>query len=167
MADVTKTLPGSSLRPATAEDLDRIVSVEARVHPAPWTKEAFLTELEKPYSRTWVLTDDDTDTDVLGYVVFWALDDAVEVLNLAVDLPYRGLGFAKGIMQQVIREALRVKALRLILDVRKSNLPAVGLYQKSGLSIIQVRKGFYSNGEDAYHMALSLEGQREDFSVDE
>jgi ribosomal-protein-alanine N-acetyltransferase len=156
-------IPGSSLRPATPDDLDALVALEARVHPAPWTKSNFEGEWEKPYSRTWLLTDDDTDSEILGYVVFWQMDETVEILNIAVDFPYRGLGFAKRILQHVIREGLRENAKRLILDVRKSNLPAVALYQKSGMAITQVRKGFYSNGEDAYHFALELEGARTDF----
>lgn len=156
-------IPGSSLRPATPDDLANILAVEARVHVAPWTKANFEGEWEKPYSTTLVLTDDDTDTEILGYVVYWNLDGTLEILNLAVDLPYRGLGFGKKMLQQVVREGLRAGAQRLTLDVRKSNLPAVALYQKAGMAITQVRKGFYSNGEDAYHMVLELEGARVEF----
>jgi ribosomal-protein-alanine N-acetyltransferase len=156
------TIPGSSLRPATPDDLPALLAVEARVHTAPWTQENFEGEWEKGYSNTWVLTDDDTDREILGYVVYWLMEETIEILNIAVDFPYRGLGFAQKILQQVIREGLRQNAKRLILDVRKSNLPAVALYQKTGMAITQVRKGFYSNGEDAYHFALELEGQRLD-----
>jgi ribosomal-protein-alanine N-acetyltransferase len=109
------------------------------------------------------LTDDETDSKIYGYGVFWALDETLEILNLADDLEYRGLGFAKFIMQCIIREGLKRGAKRLILDVRKSNLPAVGLYQRAGFAITQYRKGFYSNGEDAYHMTLELEGARLEF----
>lgn len=146
-----------SIRPATADDLDALLAIEARVHIVPWTKVNFEGEWEKPYSTTWVLTDDETDVAVFGYVTFWRMDDSIEILNIAVDIPSRGLGFAKLMMQRVIREGIQTKAKRLILDVRKSNLPAVGLYQRAGFVITQYRKAFYSNGEDAYHMVLSLD----------
>jgi ribosomal-protein-alanine N-acetyltransferase len=160
MSDSSESIlvPEVSVRPATADDLDPIVAIESRVHLAPWTKQNFESEWEKPYSITWVLTDDETDTQVFAYVTFWVMDDTVEILNIAVDLPHRGLGFAKLLLQQVIKEGVRRSAKRLILDVRKSNLPAVGLYQRAGFGITQYRKGFYSNGEDAYHMSLALEG---------
>ena len=165
MSDSSESIlvPEVSVRPATADDLDSIVEIEARVHVAPWSKANFEGEWEKPYSTTWVLTDDETDSKIFAYVTFWALDDSVEILNIAVDLPQRGLGFAKLLLQHVIRDGVRRSAKRLILDVRKSNLPAVGLYQRAGFGITQYRKGFYSNGEDAYHMTLALDGEEISF----
>lgn len=153
----------SSLRPATPDDLDAIAEVESRVHVAPWTKQDFAGEIEKPYSTTWVLTDDETDSKILGYCVFWGIGESLEILNIAVDLPYRGYGFAKLMLQSVVREGLKRQAKHLILDVRKSNLSAVALYQKAGFAITQYRKSFYSNGEDAYHMVLELDGAIVDF----
>ena len=159
----TLSAPEVSLRPATADDLDAIVDIESRAHLAPWTKSHFEAEWEKPYSTTWVLTDDETDEKIFGYVTFWVMDDSVEILNIVVDLPHRGLGLAKLILQHVIREGVKREAKRLILDVRKSNLPATSLYQRAGFVITQYRKAFYSNGEDAYHMTLALDGASLDF----
>jgi len=155
-SDSSLAMPSVSLRPATSDDLDAVLAIEVKVHLAPWTRENFEGEEAKSYSTTWVLTDDETDSRVFGYAVFWRMDDSVEILNIAVDLEYRGLGWAKLILQSIIREGVKHEAKRLILDVRKSNLPAVSLYQRAGFAITQVRKGFYSNGEDAYHMTLEL-----------
>lgn len=154
----------SSIRPATPEDLLPLVEIERRCHVAPWTEENFRAELAKPYCQVWLMTDDETDSQIIGYVVFWMLMDQAEVLNVVVDLPYRGLGHAKRMLQKVITTAARRDDLkRVILDVRKSNTPAVQLYQRLGFTIRQVRKGFYSNGEDGYQMTLELSGPRIDF----
>lgn len=166
MSDATEDSPSIftvSVRPAIYEDLDAIVAVENRVHIAPWTKAHFQGELDKPYATLWVLTDDETDSVVYGYASFRSMDDSVEILNIAIDMPHRGQGFAKLLLQHVIREAVRAERKHLILDVRKSNLPAVSLYQRAGMAITQYRKNFYSNGEDAYHMSLELEGASVDF----
>ncbi len=152
-----------SIRPATPDDLDGILAIEGRAHLAPWTRANFEGEFQKPYSTTWVLTDDETDSVIFGYATFWVMGDSVEILNIAIDDPHRGLGFAKLILQHVIREGVKQEAKLLILDVRKSNLPAVGLYQRAGFDITQYRKAFYSNGEDAYHMTLALDGASVDF----
>lgn len=144
-----------SLRPATADDLDAILLVESQVHVAPWTKEMFSSELEKPYSHFLVLTDDETDSIIAGYVIFWILFDECQILNVAVDLPYRGLGLAKLMLRKTLQVAQYKGHQKITLEVRKSNQPAIQLYQKLQFNIIHIRKGFYSNGEDAYHMCLT------------
>ena len=46
----------------------------------------------------------------------------------------------------------------VLLEVRRSNDPAIGLYRKHGFSVFGVRKKYYAdNDEDAIEMALSLD----------
>jgi ribosomal-protein-alanine N-acetyltransferase len=153
----------TSLRPATEEDIPQLLEVERHVHVAPWTADNFKGEMGKPYSQVLLLTDDETDSKVIGYIVFWLMFDECQILNVAVDLPYRGLGHAKKMIRRVIDLALKKDIKRAILEVRKTNLPAVQLYQSLGFGITQIKKGFYSNGEDAYQMSLDLSGPRLEF----
>lgn len=146
-----------SLRPATPEDVAKILAIEAKVHVAPWDQTHLDSEFSKPYSHFLVLTDDETDEVIAGYIVFWTLFDEAQILNVAVDLPHRGLGYAKLLVRSAINEAVRKGIKRVLLDVRKSNLAAIQLYQGVGFVITHVRKGFYSNAEDAYQMALYME----------
>jgi [ribosomal protein S18]-alanine N-acetyltransferase len=152
-----------SIRPAAEDDIPKIVIIEKEVHVAPWTEEAFLAEMKKPFSKVWVMTDDETDERVAGYIAFWVVDKECRILNIAVPLPFRGLGVAKDLIRAMIREAIATGATHTELEVRKGNLAAIQLYQKLGFTIIQVRKNYYSNGEDAYIMELLLEGKRSDF----
>ena len=151
--------PTWSLRPATLDDLPLVLKIENAVHPAPWNEKNFIPELTKPYSHFLVMTDDETDSVVSGYIVFWTLMDECQILNIAVDLPFRGLGLAK----QMIRRALGLSAKKGIksasLDVRKTNQAAIQLYQGLRFTITHVRKSFYSNGEDGYQMRLPLDGE--------
>lgn len=156
-------IPSHSLRPMTADDLAKVVEIEKRCHVAPWNRTNFEGEFQKPYSVQLVLTDDDTDEVIFGYVVFWKISDSVEILNIVVDLEFRGMGLAKKMLRQVVQHAIKNDAKHLILDVRKSNAAALFLYQKTGFIISQIRKGFYSNGEDAYQMTLNLEQAKVDF----
>ena len=150
-----------SLRPATADDLPELVRIEKAVHAsypeAQWGEAQFKGELEKPYSRVLLLTDDETDSQVAGYVVYWLLFDEAQILNIAVDLPHRGMGFGKKMIRQVVADAIHKNIRKVLLDVRKGNTPAIQLYQAMRFTIGQIRKGFYSNGEDAYTMALDLD----------
>ena len=145
-----------SIRSATFDDLSLLVKIENQVHISPWSEEHFQAELEKPYSHILLLSDDDTDQVIAGYIVYWLMLEECEILNLAVDLPFRGLGYAEKLVRAVVSASIKMSLKRVILDVRKSNLPALHLYQKVGFRISHIRKGFYSNGEDAYQMMIDL-----------
>ncbi|MBU6376085.1 MAG: ribosomal protein S18-alanine N-acetyltransferase, partial [Bdellovibrionales bacterium] len=129
---------------------------ERAVHLSPWDESHFSAELEKSYSRILVMTDDETDSVIAGYVVFWLMFDEAQILNIAVDLPFRGLGLARSLIRQVVSHALKKNIQKVLLDVRKSNQAAIELYQSMKFSIAQARKGFYPDGEDAYTMVLWL-----------
>jgi [ribosomal protein S18]-alanine N-acetyltransferase len=146
-----------SYRPVTLEDLPALVELEKKTQPSPWNEEHFKGEMQKPYSQVLVLTDDETDKIIAGFVVFWMMFDECQILNLAVDVPYRGRGLGKQMLQRVVSSALKKSLKRVALEVRKSNAPAIQLYQGVGFAITHVRKSFYSNGEDAYQMTLFLD----------
>jgi ribosomal-protein-alanine N-acetyltransferase len=146
-----------SLRPATSDDLAAILEIEKKVHVAPWGEENFRFELSKPYSHFLVMTDDETDNQIAGYIIYWVLFDECQILNVVVDLPFRGTGLAKRMIRQAAQTALQKGIKKVSLEVRKSNVAAIQLYQNLKFVIVHVRRGFYSNGEDAYQMTLHLE----------
>jgi ribosomal-protein-alanine N-acetyltransferase len=148
--------PEFSPREASVDDLSELVRIESAVHVAPWSIEGFQGELDKPYSHTLVMTDEETDAIVGAYIVFWEMGGEIQILNVAVDLPYRGLGLAQKLIRKVVDLGLKKGTKTVVLDVRKTNSAAIQLYQKLGFTIQTVRKGFYSNGEDAYGMILDL-----------
>lgn len=143
-----------SIRPISRDDLSKVAEVEVRAHIAPWTAKHFEEELIKPYSRTLLLTDDETDEKIAGYVVFWVLGDESQILNVAVDPDYRGRGYGRLLVLRAIHLARLENISNIRLEVRKSNTVAIALYQALGFDICQVRKRFYSDGEDAYVMKL-------------
>ncbi len=149
----------ASLRPATPEDLPVLVDLEKRVQVAPWTVAHFEAELSKPYSRFLVLTDDETDSQIFGYLVFWMMFDEGQILNVGVASEHRNQGHGLTMVRQAVKECLQKNLKRVVLDVRKSNLPAIQLYQKVGFLVGSVQKALYSNGEDGYSMELSLQGE--------
>lgn len=158
MTETTAPNPDAfSLRPATTDDLATLVEIEARCHKAPWSRDHFEAELDKPFARLLLLTDDETDRSVGGYISY-ALLDGCSIQNVVVDLPFRGLGLGERLVRQAVREALRAGLERARLEVRKSNEGAIALYQKTGFSITRIQKGFYSDGEDACVMELDLTG---------
>lgn len=148
------------------DDLQALAEMDKKFQAAPWSAEQFGKELSKPFARVLVLSDDETDEKIAGFIVFWVLMDECQIQNLAIDIPFRGLGLAQRMIREAVRAALKVDCNRAVLEVRKSNLPAIQLYQKLGFGIVALRRGFYSNGEDAYQMSVSLQGDKDPKVVD-
>lgn len=148
-----------SVRPATDEDLSRVSEIERFAYLAPclpWSEAAFRAEIAKDFSHFHVLTDDETDSVIIGYIVYWLLHDECHILNVAIDPEWRGLGFAVRLVRTAINAAVKREFQRVFLEVRKSNVAAVALYQKLGFFIDHIKPHFYENGEDAYFMVLNL-----------
>lgn len=150
----TQSDPHISLRPATSDDLKQILSIEVQSYPEPWKIDHFESELERPYTRALVLTDDETDTIVVGYIIYWIQAEGVSLLNLAVDPKWRGFGFGMKLMQAMIKEAVNEDISRIVLEVRESNQTAIALYESIGFKVTHKRKSFYSNGETALVMEI-------------
>ena len=143
-----------SLRPANPDDLPQILKIESVSYPAPWNDSQFHTELKIPYSRFYVLTDDETDEIIFGYMIYYVQAEGVSLLNIALHPDVKGLGYAKKLMRTMINEAVRDEIPRVSLEVRASNAPAIRLYLSLGFKTLHERKNFYQNGETALIMEL-------------
>lgn len=151
------------MRPATEDDLEQVLQMEKDsniyVHWSkhqPWSHEGFLAELSKPYSHFLVVTDDETDTEVIAYLILHLIGDSASILSILVSYSYRGLGWAKKMLEKALELSRREGAKQVSLEVRKSNQAAIQLYQMKKFNILRVLKDFYSDGEDAYHMVLEF-----------
>jgi ribosomal-protein-alanine N-acetyltransferase len=76
------------------------------------------------------------------------------VLMLAVSPEMRKKGIGTMLMDRFLEESLKKGAKILTLEVRKGNLAAMEFYKKFGFQPIDVIKGYYNDGEDAYQMQL-------------
>ena len=105
------------------------------------------------------------DYAIVGYAGLWLMVDEAHVTTIGVHPAHRGHGAGELLFIGLADIAEHMRAHRITLEVRVSNLSAQALYRKYGLEIAGVRKRYYSdNGEDAYIMwseALSSPEYRE------
>jgi ribosomal-protein-alanine N-acetyltransferase len=88
-----------------------------------------------------------------GYVGMWQMYDETHVTTIAVDLPYRGLGYGELLLVTAFAEAIARGSAWLSLEVRVSNKPAQALYEKYGMTVYGRRAAYYTdNHEDALVM---------------
>ena len=141
------------LRALQRKDVAKIVEAEKRCFSDPWDERAFFAELDNPFCQGSLAEE---GGQVCGYCCLFVLFEDAEVHNIAVDIPFRGRGVAKELMDAMHEKAKSLGAERSILEVRVSNTPAIGLYTKYGYERYGVRTGYYPDGEDALVMWKKL-----------
>lgn len=93
---------------------------------------------------------------VVGYVLFWHVTDEIHLLNIAVDPAERRHGHGRRLVEEVIAFGRSHGAVRVLLEVRVGNAPALALYDRLGFEEINRRMRYYDDGEDAIEMMLTL-----------
>jgi len=137
------------------EDLDDVLVIERASFSMPWSRGAFLYELEQNrVARCWVMRE---SARLLGYLCLWEVADELHITNIAVHPASRRQGVGRSLLGTVLEEA-RGRGLRLVvLEVRPSNLEARALYESFGFRVVGRRRGYYyDTGEDALVMEATL-----------
>lgn len=141
---------GPAVRRLAYSDLPRVISIERRSFPSPWSLAMFVLELSKPSGICLAATAGD---ELLGYLVCSRYDRVWHVMNVAVAPERRRRGVASGLIAELIDEA--GGELPFTLEVRVSNHDAIAMYEKLGFRSAGVRPRYYrDNGEDALIMWL-------------
>jgi [ribosomal protein S18]-alanine N-acetyltransferase len=143
----------NSIRRFQPSDFERVIGIE---------KEAFNEYNPILFMAAYETFPDgflvaEKDGDVVGFLttIATSLFD-VKILSLAIDRRYQNKGFASMLMQSLF-EVLRTKeVLRILLEVRLSNLLAQRLYLSLGFNLVEVISSYYQDGEDAYLMEKML-----------
>ena len=144
-------------RPMTTADLDEVMIIERTSFRFPWSTGFFLQELQVACARSILA---EIDGRIVGYVLFWMLPGALDIHNIAVHVDFRRRGIARVLLGHVVSEAKRQSNVRVMLEVRRSNIQAQKLYESLGFVATGIRKGYYSDdGEDALAMTLELISQ--------
>ena len=137
-------------RLATAADLDGVVALEEASFNNPTTREWYERELERP-EVCFIYILRTPDVPVAAFCAFWLVADQVHINNLAVRPEMRQRGLGSQLLDVVMKEARKLGAASLMLEVRESNTAARRLYERAGFTVHSVRKSYYTNPvEDAF-----------------
>lgn len=145
----------SALRKMELADLDRVLSIEQRVHGYPWTRGNFIDALNSGYLCQVY----EAQQKLLGYAVLMVAVDEMHLLNIGIDSEFQRQGLGAQLLHQMLDTARAMQMQRVLLEVRRSNLAAQGLYRKAGFSELAVRHGYYAAAdgrEDALVMEYRL-----------
>ena len=137
------------------EDLEEVLAIERASFTMPWSRGAFLYEMEQnQVARCFVIRE---AARLVGYICYWEVADELHITNIAVRPDARRRGLGRTLLARTIEDA-RDRALRLVvLEVRPSNTEARALYESFGFRVVGRRRGYYyDTGEDALVMEATL-----------
>ncbi|HEX4022442.1 MAG TPA: GNAT family N-acetyltransferase [Acidobacteriaceae bacterium] len=153
----------TSIRIATLEDVDGIVSVQASApEAAQWSRAVYadmMTARMPPgigYRRVIFVAMH--TTAILGFAVVGTLQlteaTECELENMAVAPAWRRRGLGRRLVEKAIHWCVEQKTSQVLLEVRASNIAAMELYEGMGFQHVGRRLGYYRQpSEDAMQMA--------------
>ena len=151
-------LENITIQRMTRDDIEEIARLERLCFSDPWAEENFRDELRHRFCVPLVVRSGPT---IIGYMCLWHIEYQMEIANFAVSPDFRRRGIGREMMERVLREAKEMGCTNLILSVRESNLPAIGLYTSHGFVETHQRQGYYRDpAEDAIVMVKKLPAGR-------
>jgi ribosomal-protein-alanine N-acetyltransferase len=136
-------------------DIDHVHEIESAVFAEPWSKKAFLSDLNNDYAIPMVIR---LENKIAGYTCLYHVLDEIQIGNLAVSPHYHKRGIGTKIMEHIMQMAVDLKVKILVLEVRPSNEAARRLYLKFGFKEIGHRRFYYRKPtEDALIMIKGIE----------
>ncbi len=145
------------IRRATSRDLPRIMAIERRSFPVPWSETSMLS----------VLGDDDVIFNVAadeggaaGFAVLRCSFESGELYNIAVEEEHRGQGVGRSLLLRTLEDAAERDVETVYLEVRRSNAIARSLYTGCGFTVCGQRRNYYDTPrEDAILMDCQIRRQ--------
>lgn len=135
----------STIKAMESRHVSAVAGLEKICFLDPWSEKSVASELDNPLSY-WLVWEE--NGQVLGYVGSQTVLGETDMMNVAVHPDARRRGIAEALILALV-DGLREKESHcLTLEVRASNAPAIGLYEKLGFAQIGRRKNYYRNPKE-------------------
>jgi ribosomal-protein-alanine N-acetyltransferase len=154
----TKTKPktkriNTSFRNFTVRDINSVLTIERLVYDSPWSQAKFTDSLNNPNTVASLLT---INEQVLGYFVATHSPDSADLLNICIHPEHQQQGLGTQLFDYLTQQLQILNLNTIFIEVRASNESTLSFYQKLGFKVIDSRKKYYSNGEDAKILRLKI-----------
>jgi ribosomal-protein-alanine N-acetyltransferase len=153
-----------TLRRFQPSDLENVVLINQVCLPENYSNYFFM-DLYERYPETFIVAE--VYGEIAGYIMcrietglpdFGLLGIAKRghVISIAVLPQYQRKGIGHALMEEAMNRMKSYKAKECYLEVRVSNTPAIGLYNKLGFETQRTAHSYYADGEDAAIMTRKL-----------
>lgn len=131
---------GVEIVPMQSVHIGQIAELEKACFSLPWDLRAFESELDNPLSDWLVALSGER---VVGYIGSQTAGGESDVMNVAVSFEYRRQGVARALLAAMETVLRKRKTEAISLEVRKSNLEAIRLYESFGFRQVGLRPKYY------------------------
>ena len=142
-----------NIRIATFNDVQKIYDIEKECFSTPWSENSISSAINA--NNTYFAIAQRDNKEVIGYAGLYFVCKESYMYNIAVKYNLRNFGVGTKLVNNLKNFCIKNAMEFLSLEVRKSNIPAIKLYQKMNFKIVGSRKNFYSfPTEDALIMTV-------------
>ncbi len=139
-------IDGLIIREAEPEDAHGIWQVD-RLTLEAWSEDSYVREIGSNKASIYFVAE--KEDMILGFAGIWLIADEGHITNVAVRPEYLRKGVASTLLRHMLENIKNRGCTTQTLEVRKSNMPAVRLYEGLGFVEEAVRKEYYDDKEDA------------------
>lgn len=126
----------------------QVAQLEEICFSDPWSEKSIASELSNPLSLWLVAMEGER---LAGYVGSQSVEGEADMMNVAVHPDFRRRGAGEALVRALVTALAEKEIHSLTLEVRVSNVSAIGLYRKIGFEQVGLRKNYYRHPkEDAY-----------------
>ena len=134
--------------------LSAVIELDQAYFPEPWT----LNEWHHINWNHYRLIPFIKDEVLRGFALLGLVpgDDTAHLYKILLHPDCQGLGLAGVFWKDILSEMKNSNIRSIYLEVNTKNAQAITFYEKQGFKLIRTNKAFYSSGEDALIMTLTL-----------
>ncbi len=140
---------GTVLRRAELTDASSIAHLHGLLEASGWS-ESHWSQVLQQYRDAWVI---EVGSHLAGFVVFQTEVPQAELLNIGVSRNHHGCGLGTELLRSTL-SLLPAHVESVYLEVRRSNVPAIGLYHKMGFEKVGERQWYYPHAGGSREDAL-------------
>lgn len=139
---------------ATPGDIEAIDEIEQHSFKSPWSRQTFEGELLREWARLDVGR---LGGRIITFCNYWLVTTELHILGIATHPDFRSRGVGGQILAYVLDVARTAGCSLATLEVRRTNKPAIAMYERAGFKTVHVRARYYQDdGEDALVMLRDL-----------
>lgn len=142
------------IRQLQVNDIDNVILLEQESLGTTLGKSMLENMIENDFAKAYVY---EIHNKIIGYISVTFDGEILEIMNFCVAKEYRRKKIASSLLNHIFTTYRQIGMKSAILEVRRSNLAALCLYEKYGFLKILVRKQYYSNLEDALVLQKNFE----------
>ena len=151
-------------RPFKPSDLEEVIQINRDCLPENYTP-LFFMNLYKRYPQAFIVAE--VDKKLVGYIMcrietgipnfrLIGVTRKGHVISIAVLPKHQQKGIGYSLMLEATQAMTNYDAKECYLEVRASNLAAIGLYKKLGFEKSKTLRNYYADGENALLMSRNL-----------